>query len=210
MNIKQLADSDVQKAILIHDHIKSLPFGCVAGFDHLPAGAVLKSGRGDCHTKGTLFVAMLRCAGLPARLRFVTLSGAFLHGIIDLGPSTSTHAVGEVYLQGHWVQIDTYVTDSFLDAQAYDMLSLQNRSTGYGIHLQGNRFWDGLQNAHGQFTEFDPASMPLHDWGVSNDPEGFYSSREHPQLKMGWLMRAKWMVAASVVNSRVNKVRAGP
>jgi hypothetical protein len=207
MRITQLATTDVQKATLIHDYIKSLPFGCVAGFDHVPAGAVLKSGHGDCHTKGTLFVAMLRCAGLPARLRFVTLSGAFLHGIIDLGQNTITHAVGEVYLQERWVQTDTYVTDSVLEAQAYELLSLQNRSAGYGIHLRGNRFWDGQRHAHGQYTAADPASMPLHDWGVSHDPEGFYSSLEHPELKMSWLTRAKWMVAARVVNRRVRKVR---
>ena len=208
ISITQLANSDVQKAILIHDYIKSLPFGCAAAFEHLPAGAVLKSGRGDCHTKGTLFVAMLRCVGLPARLRFVTLSGAFLHGIIDLGQSTITQAVGEVYLRGRWVQTDTYVTDSLLEAQAYVLLSQKNRSTGYGIHLQGNRFWDGQQHAHGQYAESDPASMPLHDWGVAHDPEGFYSSQNHPQLKMGWLARTKWMIAARVVNSRVKKVRS--
>ena len=207
MRITQLATTDVQKATLVHDYIKSLPFGCVASFDHVPAAGVLKSGRGDCHTKGTLFVAMLRCAGLPARLRFVTLSGAFLHGIIDLEKSHITHAVGEVYLQGRWVQTDTYVTDSLLEAQAYELLSLQNRSLGYGIHIHGNRFWDGRHHAHGQYAESDPASMPLHDWGVAHDPESFYSGQQHPELSRSWLTRAKWTVAAHLVNSRVKKVR---
>ena len=86
-----------------HDHIRSLPFRCVAGFDHVPAAAVLKAGRGDCHTKGTLFVAMLRSVGVPARLRFVTLSSAFLKGIIDVSHSTVTHAIGEVFLEWRWV-----------------------------------------------------------------------------------------------------------
>ena len=142
MRITQLATTDMQKAILVHDFVKALPFGCVAGFDHVPAVSVLKTGHGDCHTKGTLFVALLRCAGVPARLRFVTLTGAFLHGIIDIGQTTITHAVGEVYLQERWVQTDTYVTDSILEAQAMSLLSQHNISVGYGIHKQGNRFWN--------------------------------------------------------------------
>lgn len=207
MRITQLATTDVQKATLVHDFVKALPFGCVAGFDHVPAVSVLKSGHGDCHTKGTLFVALLRCAGVPARLRFVTLSGAFLYGIIDIGQNTITHAVGEVYLQESWIQTDTYVTDSLLEAQAVTLLTQQNINTGYGIHRQGNRFWSGLQHAHGQYSGADPISLPTHDWGVAHDPEQFYSSNEHPQLHIGWLTRAKWMIAAGVVNRRVQKVR---
>jgi Transglutaminase-like superfamily len=207
MRITQLASTDVQKATLIHDFIKAMPFGCVAGFDHVPAVSVLKSGHGDCHTKGTLFVALLRCAGVPARLRFVTLTGEFLHGIIDMGQNTITHAVGEVYLQERWVQTDTYVTDSILEAQAMTLLTQHNISTGYGIHRQGKRFWNGLQHAHGQYAGADPSSLPRHDWGVAHDPEQFYSSTAHPQLHMGWLTRAKWMIAAGVVNRRVQKVR---
>ena len=103
--VAQLATSDTRKAKgdFDHDHIRSLPFGCVAGFDHVPAAAVLKAGRGDCHTKGTLFVAMLRSVGVPARLRFVMLSSAFLKGIIDVSHSTVTHAIGEVFLEWRWV-----------------------------------------------------------------------------------------------------------
>ena len=207
MRITQLAATDVQKATLIHDFVKALPFGCVAGFDHVPAVSVLKTGHGDCHTKGTLFVALLRSAGVPARLRFVTLTGAFLHGIIDIGQSTITYAVGEVYLQERWIQTDTYVTDSILEAQAMTLLKQQEISAGYGIHRQASCFWNGLQHAHGQYADADPASLPTHDWGVAHDPEQFYSSNKHPQLQMGWLTRAKWMIAAGVVNRRVQKLR---
>ncbi len=207
LQITQLAETDLQKAVLIHDYVKSLPFGCVAGFDHVPAGAVLRSGRGDCHTKGTLFVALLRCAHVPARLRFVTLTSAFLYGIIETTQNTINHAIGEVYLQGRWVQTDTYVADSQLEANACALLEHQGRRMGYGIHADGCQAWDGLGHAHAQYTAADPASLPLHEWGVAHDPEHFYSSQEHPSLNMGWLARAKWMLAAGVVNRRTQQVR---
>ena len=207
MRVAQLATSDTQKAILIHDHIKSLPFGCVAGFDHVPAAAVLKAGRGDCHTKGTLFVAMLRSVGVPSRLRFVTLSSAFLKGIIDVSHSTVTHAIGEVFLEGRWVQTDTYVADTPLEANAGVLLKAQGSSLGYGIHVNGSQFWDGRHHAHAQYVQTDPESLPLHDWGVAHDPEDFYRNKAHGELQMGWLTRAKWMLAAALVNRRVEQVR---
>ncbi|RZJ04634.1 MAG: transglutaminase domain-containing protein [Haliea sp.] len=190
--------------------MKSLPFGCVAGFDHVPAGAVLRIGRGDCHTKGTLFVAMLRSLGIPARLRFVTLPGAFLKGIVDSPYDTITHAIGEVWLQGAWVRTDTYVADSILEAQASQLLRQQGRRLGWGMHVQGSHYWDGKRHAHAQFHDSDAGSLPLQDWGVSHDPETFYASRPDAALQVGWLARMKWMFAAVLVNRAVEQLRNLP
>ena len=48
LRITQLATSATQKAVFIHDFVKSLPFGCVAAFDHVPDAAVMCADRG-CH-----------------------------------------------------------------------------------------------------------------------------------------------------------------
>lgn len=48
MRIKQLASRASQKAVFIQDFVKSLPFGCDAAFDQVPAAAALRAGRGDC------------------------------------------------------------------------------------------------------------------------------------------------------------------
>ncbi|WP_395058584.1 transglutaminase-like domain-containing protein [Polaromonas sp.] len=212
MRVTQLATTETQKAVLIHDYVKALPFGCVAGFDHVPAAAVLKAGRGDCHTKGTLFVAMLRSVGVPARLRFVTLSSAFLKGIIDVPQGSITHAVGEVFLDGRWLQTDTYVTDSLLETHAVELLAHQDTLVGYGIHVRGSHFWDGQHSAHAQYHLSDAASLPQRDWGVAHDPEHFYRDDAHEELQRGWLTRVKWMLAAALVNRRVEQIRtqSGP
>lgn len=206
MRITQLAGSDVQKAIRIHDFIKSLPFGCPTFGGHSSAVAVLKSGRGDCHSKGTLFVALLRSANVAARLRFVSLSGAFLRGILDLKDTSITHAIGEVYLQGQWIQTDTYVADDALEKQALALLAQEGQLLGYGVHRQGRRYWSGLYTAHGQYSVEDPASLPLIDFGVSHDPELFYANQ--PLLdQSGWMTRAKWSIAARLINRRTRQLR---
>ena len=212
LRITQLAITETQKAILIHDYVKAMPFGCVAGFDHVPAAAVLKAGRGDCHTKGTLFVALLRSVGVPARLRFVTLPSGFLKGIIDIQQDTITHAIGEVYLDGRWLQTDTYVTDSLLETHAVTLLNRQDTQVGYGIHVWGSHFWDGQHSSYAQYHASDAASLPVHDWGVAHDPEHFYRDKAHEELQLGWLTRVKWMLAAALVNRRVEQIRtqSGP
>jgi hypothetical protein len=209
ISLTQLCDTDTQKVVAIHQFIKAMPFGCVAGFDHVPAAAVLRSGHGDCHTKGTLFVALLRCVGLPARLHFVTLSSAFLYGIITPPQNRLIHAIGEVYLNGRWIQTDTYVADSELESSAEKLLLEQGRKLGYGIHLNGARQWDAINHAHAQSAASDEASLPIEDWGVAHDPEQFYTSDKHPSLHRSWLTRAKWMLAAGLVNRRTQQVRLG-
>lgn len=210
MRVTQLATSDTQKAVFVHDFVKALPFGCVAAFDHVPAAGVLRAGRGDCHTKGTLFVAMLRSVGVPARLRFVLLSSNFLKGIIDIPQGQITHAVAEVHLKGNWVQTDTYVPDEPFETRALTLLKERNELVGLGVHLHALRHWDGYHAANSQYCESDPASMPLRDLGVAHDPELFYSDKSNEEFQLGWLTRVKWMLAAAVVNRRVEQIRTLP
>ena len=207
MRITQLASSATQKAVFIHDFVKALPFGCVAAFDHIPAAAVLRAGRGDCHTKGTLFVALLRAAGVPARLRFVSLSSKFLAGIIDIPQESITHAIGEVYLSGRWVQTDTYVTDEQFEMRALRKLAEQGLRIGLGIHVNADRNWSGHQASHAQYSDQDPSSLPLKDLGFAHDPKYFYSDQSNQERQRSWTTRLKWMLVATVVNHRVEKIR---
>jgi len=207
MRVTQLAASDTQKAIFLHDFVKSLPFGCVAAFNHVPAAGVLRAGHGDCHTKGTLFVALLRSVGIPARLRFVLLSSSFLKGIIEIPQGQITHAVAEVYLKGRWVQTDTYVPDEPFETQALALLKKRNETIGLGVHIDALRDWDGCQSAHSQYCDEDPASLPMRDLGVAHDPEHFYSDESNEEFQLGWLTRVKWVLAAAVVNRRVDQIR---
>ena len=214
ISLTQLADTDTQKVVAIHRFIKAITFGRAACFDHVSAGNVLSSRQGDCHTKGALFVALMRCVGLPARLRFVTIPGTFLRGIISLPnakcqmPNANmVHAIAEVYLGERWVHINTYVADKMLEVKAAQLLVQQGLVAGYGIHLDGAREWDALHDAYGQSALSDPSSLPLQNWGVAHDPEQFYAAATDPSLKMGWTTLVKWMLAAGLVNRRTQWVR---
>ena len=71
-----------ERAIRIHDFVRDeVRFGWAPAFYEMSASAVLTAGIGYCNTKSTLFVALLRAAGLPARQVFVDVSARILDGL---------------------------------------------------------------------------------------------------------------------------------
>jgi Transglutaminase-like superfamily len=197
------------KAVALHDYIKNLPFGCTSQFLQIKASGVIRLGYGDCHTKGLLFVALLRAVGVPARLRFVTLPTRFLNGLIDTGSQTMTHAIAQVYLDTRWYQTDTYVVDAALSREARELLQAANARQGFGVHLQGDQDWNGFDDAHAQSSAHDASSLPVVDWGVAHDPAHFYADASHAALRHSFAMRMKWMLGAHRVNRKVEQIRQG-
>lgn len=205
--VTQLQHSDVGKALAIHRHVKSLPFGCVPGFNHIKATDIAQQGYGDCHTKGLLYVALLRAVQIPARLRFVTVSTQFLNGLIDTGTQSMVHAVGEAFIDGSWRQNDTYVVDAEYEASARSKLRVEQRILGYGIHAMGDKDWNGIDHAHAQYTPADPDSLPIIDWGADHDPAHFYADESHAGLRHNFTTRVKWTLGANIVNRKVALIR---
>jgi Transglutaminase-like superfamily len=208
LSLTQLLHSDREKAVALHNFVQNLPFGCVADYSELTADGVLKQGSGDCFTKGLLFVAMLRCAGIPARLRFVSLPVHFLRGIIEPEEASIMHAMTEMLIDNRWLVTDTYVPDPVLFSAASKKLGAENRVLGYGIHVAGTQVWHALKDASAQCVVSDPSSLPVVDWGVSHDPETFYADPSHTKLRRSFASRVKWRLASPMVNKRVAALRA--
>lgn len=97
----------------VRDHIAY----CIEG--DRPALAVLHDGRGVCVTKALLHVALLRAAGVPARLghadyRSAVLRQMFPDAYMDRQPEIyPLHTFAEVYLDGEWRTCDATVDRDF-------------------------------------------------------------------------------------------------
>jgi Transglutaminase-like superfamily len=208
MAITQLLASEREKAVAIHDFVKALPFGCVADYSQLKATDVLKLGMGDCFTKGMLFVALLRAAGIPARLRFVSLPVHFLRAIIEPEEASIMHAMAEVHLGERWLVTDSYVPDLALQMAACARLAQEKRTLGYGVHIHGAVYWTGKSDASAQCHVKDESSLPTVDWDVADDPMSFYADPSHSELRRNFATRLKWRLAAPIVNKRVAALRS--
>lgn len=210
LRLTQLRHQAADKAMACFQHVRALPFGCLGDGTGVPALTVLQRGRGDCHTKSTLLVALLRSVGIPSRLRFFTMPSGFLQDIIDLEGLPIQHCCVEMLLDRRWVAVDTHVVDQPLARVAQARLAAEGRQVGYGMHIAGETDWDGHNQSFGQFSASDPDSLPTRDWGAFDDPYQFYSSVPAVQERLGLAARLRWTVGARLVNRRVAALRTGP
>ena len=187
------AISPVERAIRIHDFVRDrVAFGWASRFYDQTASEILQSGIGYCNTKGTLMVAMLRAAGIPARQHFVDIHASILAPYIDPGTAYVDHSFTEVLLQGRWVAVDSYIVDKPLFVAAKKKLTQTSKVLGFGVHLDGTCDWDGQNDAFAQFLNTGRfAMLSTNDHGLFEDVAAFYASgtgvnKLNPILRLGF------------------------
>ncbi|MGL4404755.1 MAG: transglutaminase-like domain-containing protein, partial [Notoacmeibacter sp.] len=89
--------------VFVRDEIK---FGFGPRFYEHTASEVAEMRLGYCNTKGTLMVALLRAAGIPARQVFVDIDAQILRGIVDPGTLFVDHSYVELLLDDVWLATD--------------------------------------------------------------------------------------------------------
>ena len=85
--------------------------------DDLPASRVLADGYGQCNTKGTLLMGLLRAAGVPCRFHGFTIDKALQKGAITgmayrLAPRQIIHSWVEVWFESRWVCLEGFILDA--------------------------------------------------------------------------------------------------
>ena len=131
-SLTQLSSNDRAKTLAIYEFVKRLPYRRPFKMSHRRAREVLDSGWGDGPDKATLMVALLRLAGVPARLRMVRMDGRILRGLVDRLDSISWPFV-EVWLDGRWIRTDTYIFDGAYMAAARQALRISGQRYGFGV-----------------------------------------------------------------------------
>ena len=75
--------------------------------DKIKASRVLKDGYGQCNTKGTLLMALLRACGIPCRIHGFMIDkilqkGAMTGLVYKFWPDEIFHSYVEAYVCGEW------------------------------------------------------------------------------------------------------------
>lgn len=207
--LTQLAQNDRERVLRIYDFVKSLPYAAPGRVRCPTARQVLDAGRGDCWGKSTLFIALLRLARVPARLRMVRLSSDLVRGHLKEAPNVN-HTLVEVWLDGRWVRTDTHVFDLRYLVAARGRLLAQQWERGYSIHRKAQSVWDARQDAFASLALDDNSGMPLADLGVYHDPQEFaaaVSPRRQPDTAWAVLQRrlAFWAMERHIRRLRAEK-----
>lgn len=179
--LTQLCTTEREKALAIYRYVKKLPFQRTFGVKPRTAREVMDLGRGDGGDKSVLLVALLRRAGIPARIRLIELRGEVLRGLNTNRP-TMIRPFVEIWLHERWVRTDTHIFDVGYVAAARQRLKDHAWEWGYGIHRNGQSVWNGTDDAYlGAFpTETDPmviGSLGVLPDGTSRRRSGTLSER---------------------------------
>lgn len=174
-SLTQLCKTDRERAMAVHNYVKKLPFKRPFKLRLRTAREVMDAGEGDATDKSTLLIALLRRCRIPARIRYVELSGEILRGLTSM-MATVPRPVIEIWLHSGWVRTDAYIFDAAYMAAARQRLKDHEWEWGYGIHRNGQSIWNGTDDAFlgGYRTEQDP--LVLRTLGVYHDPLQFVSS----------------------------------
>lgn len=208
--LTQGKSTDREKAVAIHDFVRDgIAYGFGPKFYDHKASEVLRSRRGFCNPKGTLFIALLRAAGIPARQHFVEISPEILHGIVSPRTEWLDHSYTEVWLSGGWVPVDSYIVDPLLFAGAQKRLQAEGREFGYGVHRAGKLTWNGQTSNFSQFVRDSGAPrIGNRDFGVHSDVASFYAGTPTASNRMNSQMRAFFRLATSTLNGRIYELRS--
>lgn len=144
--------------------------------DDLPASQVLADGYGQCNTKTTLLMALLRALGLPCRLHGFTIDKALQRGAIPpwaypLTPARILHSWVEVWVDDRWIELEGFILDEAYLRAIQRRFSGAQAFCGYGVATQNlqqpNVAWCGR-------STYIQREGIAEDFGLFNEPDAFY------------------------------------
>lgn len=192
----------------VYDFVRNeIPFGYNVS-DDLPASTVLAQGYGQCNTKTTLLMALLRGSGVGCRLRGATIDKRLQHGVMVepmywFAPRSILHSWAEVLVGQRWVGLEGVILDAaYLDGLRVRTGHRDGPFLGYGVGTED--LGDPPVQWRGTDTCIQATGIDQ-DFGVFDDPDAFY--RDHgvnARGVKGWLYAN---IMRKVMNSRVAGIR---
>ncbi|MBO4990065.1 MAG: transglutaminase domain-containing protein [Clostridia bacterium] len=147
-------------------------------YDDLTATEVLSDGMGQCNTKATLLMTLLRAVGIPCRLHGSKVTKDFQRSLMPkimamLAPPLIVHTWAEVYYNGEWFSLEGVITDrNYISGLQKMFPDHQGKFFDYAVavqdfsHLQID--WKGKNTTVQQLAVVE-------DLGLFDTPDNFYA-----------------------------------
>ena len=176
--------------------------------DAIPASAVLKDGYGQCNTKSTLFMALLRACGIPCRIHGFTIDkklqkGAMTGFVYRSAPDSIVHTWAEVLFENRWYQLEAVILDrGYLNGLRDKNPDCTGSFCGYGVAVKD--FKDPVIDFDRNDTYIQSEGINS-DLGVFDSPDEFLA--KHPQ-KIGVIKKAAFrLFGRHLMNRNVKRIR---
>ena len=193
----------------IYDYVRNETAFGYNRADDIPASEVLSDGYGQCNTKGTLLMALLRGAGIRCRVHGFTIHKGLQRGVVPelvypITPEEILHSWVEVEFDGAWINLEGFILDDAFLNVLQTTFSGTDSLCGYGAGTDRLSAppvgWDG-QDTYIQKTGI------VQDFGVFDTPDAFYAAHEQ---SFGWLRSVLYRhIIRHWMNARVRAFRTG-
>lgn len=178
--------------------------------DSIPASKVLSDGFGQCNTKGTLFMALLRACGIPCRIHGFTIDkklqkGAMTGFVYRSAPRDIFHSWVEVWFEEQWYELEGFILDkAYLKKLQEANPSCTGAFCGYGAAVRDFRNPVIDFNRNNTYIQSEGITQ---DFGVYDSPDELL--KDHHQVMTPVKKLAYRMVGRHLMNRNVKQVRAG-
>jgi hypothetical protein len=176
--------------------------------DDLPASTVLADGYGQCNTKGTLLMALLRSVGIRCRFHGFTIDKKLQRGAVTgvayrLAPKNIIHSWVEVFYDGKWVNLEGFILDAgYLEGVRCLFPDAEGAFCAYAIGTPDIQnppvAWKGT-DTYIQKTGIN------HDYGIFDSPDAFYA--KHGSNLSGPRRILYAYVVRHLMNARIARIR---
>ena len=176
--------------------------------DSIPASKVLQDGYGQCNTKGTLFMALLRACGIPCRIHGFTIDktlqkGAMTGLVYKTAPQNIFHSWVEVYLENKWYELEAFILDKEYLSKLQTIYGDCNGSfCGYGVAVAD--FMHPVIDFNRNNTYIQSEGI-TENFGVYDSPDELL--REHHQQMSAFKAFLYRNVGRHLMNCNVRKIR---
>ncbi|MGP1441811.1 MAG: transglutaminase-like domain-containing protein [Anaerovoracaceae bacterium] len=176
--------------------------------DSISASKVLADGYGQCNTKGTLFMALLRSCGIPCRVHGFTIDkklqeGAMTGLVYKRAPQNIFHSWVEVYFEGKWYNLEAIILDkAYLCKLKEQNSECIGEFCGYGVAVKDfrNIIIDFDRN-----NTYIQSEGIIQDFGVYDCPDDLL--KEHYQEMSAIKAFAYKHIGRHLMNRNVRKIR---
>ena len=148
--------------------------------DTLTASQVLKDGYGQCNTKGTLLMALLRALNIQTRFHGFTIFNELQRGAIptymfSFAPKKIIHSWVEIYFEGRWLDLEGYIIDRQYLSVIQSQFSDQCESfSGFGIATACLKKPDNEWLGDSTYIQKEGIAD---DFGLYDQPDDFYKEK---------------------------------
>ena len=176
--------------------------------DSIPASKVLADGYGQCNTKGTLFMALLRSCGIPCRVHGFTIDkklqeGAMTGFVYRNAPKNVFHSWVEVFFEEKWYELEAFILDkAYLNKLQEMNPGCDGAFCGYGVAVKDFRNPTIEFNRNNTYIQSEGINQ---DFGVYDSPDELL--KEHHQEMSVLKAFAYKNLGRHLMNHNVKKIR---